>query len=79
MDKFDSHIFWKHENCVDVFLRIYSSSFSLTGDTILVQGSWKVQGLDNHWYCSYTELITITAQQYDKWIPYAPKGENRDA
>ena len=71
--KFDHHIYFKHENCVDVFFMVTTVSFDDDGRNAIIWGYWMVQGIFNYWCCSNLDRIKISPDQYDKWKSYTPK------
>lgn len=70
--KFDLHLFWKHENCIDIFFNPHSV-YDNSKNAILI-GDWYVQGIHNYWLCQDSDIIKINPENYPKWKPYTPKG-----
>lgn len=74
--KFDMHLYWKHEECVDVFISVNHVVFDDDGRNSILRGHWCTQ-TPNHWFFTIQDRIKITDEQYSKWHRYEPKGEIR--
>lgn len=72
--KFDTHLFWKHEQCKDVFFRVTSIAFDDNGKDAFLHGSWCTQGV-SLWFFTVQARIKITPEHYPKWKPYEPRGK----
>ena len=72
--KFDTHEYWKHDNCTDVFFK--PTDFSDNGENIVLSGYWLTQGVHSYWFTIY-DMIQITPENYAKWHPYRPQGSVR--
>lgn len=72
--KFDNDRYWKHDNCVDVFISIIGISFDDDGKSAIVNASWCVQGTASWWHTGTMGRIVIKPDHYNKWNPYEPKG-----
>lgn len=70
----DDSYFFKHENCMDVFL-VVDTVVMDSGNVAIIYGNWMTQGTAKYWAASNRERIKIDKDQYKRWIPYTPKGE----
>lgn len=73
--KFDNHKYWKHEDCMDVFISVNSIPFDDDGRHAILSVTWCVQGTASWWTCEVGRA-KITPENYEKWRPYEPKGKS---
>lgn len=74
VSKFDNYLFWKHKNCIDVF--VYIDHIRTDEDNLIVRGDWMCQGIESYWTTPLTnDTFVIKSDQFDNWIPYEPKGK----
>lgn len=71
--KFDTHKYWKHRDCVDVFFAVNHCSFDDDGRNALLHGTWCTQMMFG-WGFTVRDRVVVKPVQYDKWEPYEPKG-----
>ncbi len=71
--KFEFSPFWKHSNCLDVF--IWPNTVYDTGPEVYIMGNWMIQGTEKFWPASEEQLIVVTKKEYDNWKSYSPKGD----
>ncbi len=76
MGKFESSIYWKHNNCMDVFFYIISVKKD-NGIEATLQGYWMIQGTVGYWTASHRDRINIGPKQYHNWRQYEPSGDER--
>lgn len=74
--KFDEHKYWKHDDCMDVFILVTGVDLDADKNTIL-WCTWLTQGLEGYWCADPGDRIVIKPNHYDKWKPYEPKGQCR--
>lgn len=74
MNKFEHHYYFKHKNCMDVFIIVDEALEQPNGD-FLVYAQWLTQGTAKFWNASNQEKFIIEKKQYDNWLPYTPAGE----
>lgn len=70
--KFDMHQYWKHQNCMDVFILIHSIVQD-TGKVAILNVQWMIQGTAHYW-ATKQDRIKINPKEYAAWKPYTPKG-----
>lgn len=72
--KFDKSYFWKHKNCMDVFI-LAGIEQPVEGGVMLIGSDWLTQGVDVFWTTPVVhDNIFIKDSEYDNWIAYTPKG-----
>lgn len=72
--KFENHQFWKHDDCLDVFISVYGVDFD-SGTVAKIRASWLTQGHEIYFYNSTSDFILVNSLNYEKWKPYIPKGK----
>lgn len=73
--KFDNDsYFFKHSNCLDVFI-VVNNVVMDTGEVAIIWVNWMIQGTEHYWEASNNERIKVTKEEYSKWISYTPKGK----
>lgn len=76
MGKFDRRtsgtIYFKHDNCLDVFFAVNKVSFDDDGRKAVLKGTWCTQGVERWWFTCPARIVI--RKEYDKWEPYTPKG-----
>lgn len=70
--KFSRAKYWKHKDCMNVFFSAYRVQYD-DGKKAVLKGTWCTQGMHNWWF-TVPYKLTIR-EQYDNWMPYAPKGD----
>lgn len=75
--KFDTHPYWKHDNCRDVFIAVTGVSFDDNGKDAFLWITWMTQGTASYWSTGENDRIKVTSEHYGKWKYYEPKGEYR--
>jgi len=68
-------IYWKHENCIDVFFCVSKVSFDDDGRKAVLKGTWCTQAV-GCWFFTVPARLVIR-QEYDRWKPYTPFGQPR--
>jgi len=77
--KFETRTFWKHVNCMDVFLAVFYVVHD-NGVTASVSAEWMVQGHEIYGTAPVNPRgdnlvrVDISAEEYDNWKPYDPIG-----
>lgn len=73
--KFDSYTCWKHEDCMDAFIRVHSISQD-DGLEAKLRVQWMVQGTGTFWSAPVDIAeIHINSENYSKWKSFTPKHE----
>lgn len=74
MGKFEKHKYWKHKNCLDVFICVTSEVFDENGKDAILRATWCTQ-FQNGWGFTVADRVKITPKEYKNWEPYTPKGK----
>lgn len=74
LPKFETKTYWKHDDCLDVFIYVYAIEFD-DGEIAKLRISWLTQGSEIYFYNSSSESVLINSLNYSKWKPYTPKGK----
>lgn len=75
--KFDTQKYWKHADCMDVFISVTGVSFDDDGRHSFLWVNWMTQGTAGYWASSMGDRIKITPENYEKWKPYKIRGNYR--
>lgn len=63
-------MYYKHKNCIDVFIRVDDETFSYG----TVFGSWLTQGVNSYWSTTESYYFNIKKEELINWKLYIPKG-----
>jgi len=77
--KFELHTFWKHTDCMDLFLCVHHEFPH--GSATRLSAEWMLQcatkyitvRVGNYWE-SGLQTVDILPTEYEKWRPYNPRG-----